>query len=105
MFIVTWNFLFINLELALRCVFVVMKDLTCLVILVIYVGHLTAEYFLLETEDEDNSKSGVPLAGFPDGSGVEADESLEAGSDYADPPPPSTKPTTIDYLWYLRYHK
>ena len=84
-----------------------MRDFTCLVILVMCVSHLTAEYFLLETEDEEKGKSLASLEG-SDGSGDEAtngDESLEAGSDYADPPPPSTKPTTIDYLWYLRYHK
>ena len=91
-----------------------MRDFTCLVILVMCVSHLTAEYFLLETEDKDKVKVKVPVPGtfgeviFSDGSGDEAtdgDESSEEGSDYVDPPPPSNKPTTMDPAFWLRYVK
>ena len=89
----------------------VMRDFTCLVILVMCVSHLTADYFLLETEDEDKGKP-LDLAflerSMYDGSGDEAndgDESSEEGSDYVDPPPPSNKPTTMDPAFWLRYVK
>ena len=85
----------------------VMKDLTCLVILAMCVSHLTAEYLLLETEDDDKSLD--PLAG-EDGSGEEAatlyslPNGDKSGSDYGDPPS-SSKPTTEEYDpdWILRY--
>ena len=99
------------MELNTRCVFVVMKDLTCLVILAMCVSHLTAEYLLLETEDDDKSFGPLgPLAG-EDGSGEEAatlystlPNGDKSGSDYGNPPS-SSKPTTEEYDpdWILRY--
>ena len=90
----------------------VMKDLTCLVILAMCVSHLTAEYLLLETEDDDKSFGPLgPLAG-EDGSGEEAatlyslPNGDKSGSDYGNPPS-SSKPTTEDYdpLFWMRYVK